>query len=124
MRRPKLDIADELLEWWARWLVSLELYDGTGDSMLSRLTEPRSGRPPRSRPLYTGLINHIMSQLDSRLSIGFSTRQRIALATLYGTPGHFYRIAHTVNVPERTLRDWRTRAREVAFRFHRENPID
>ena len=93
MRRPRPSRADEWLEWWARWLVAMEIDDSTGDSLLSRLKEPRSGRPPGSRPLYNGIIHHIISQLDAKLALAFNSQQRLVLATLYGTPGPEYRVA-------------------------------
>lgn len=114
-RRP--DRSDLLLEAWAGWRVSYELYTGTGDSPMARLLDPASTRFAGSRVLWSGRIHSQLSALDSALVSTLDSHHTTLLAYLYGTPGTDSFKSHRLGTCCRTLSRVRHKARQVVAAF-------
>ncbi len=88
-RRP--DLTDTLLEHWASWRITLELYEGTGPSAIVRFREPAGTSVSGSRPLFQGMPSRRLSALNADLCIHLGPVKTYLLIALYGLPGedHF-----------------------------------
>ncbi|MCW7552115.1 hypothetical protein NX722_05540 [Endozoicomonas gorgoniicola] len=84
-RKP--DVIDRILEHWASWRITLELYEGTGPSSIVRFKEPAGTVNTGSRPLFYGNANRRLAALNADLCINLEALQVNCLLVLYGLPG-------------------------------------
>ena len=84
MRRS---IADRMLEHWASWRITRELYSGTGPSAIVRFREPAGTARIGSHPLYLGRCDRKLAALNTDLCLALGHRDICVLLMLYGLPG-------------------------------------
>ena len=115
--RQRPDAIDALLEAWAGWRITYELYEGTGDSPISRFRDPVSTHPVGPRVLWHGQIRSQLSVLNSQLMSDLGGERVSLLVMLYGLPGTVARKAQLTNLCTRTLSRLRKRARHLVGLF-------
>ena len=81
-RRP--DVIDRVLEHWASWRITLELYEGTGPSAIVRFREPAGTALVGSRPLFHGCASRRLAALNADLCIHLGPSRIHCLLALYG----------------------------------------
>lgn len=108
---------DALLEAWAGWRISYELYEGTGDSAISRFRDPAGQQPCGPRVLWYGHIRSQLAQFNSRLMADLDGQAIDRLILLYGQTGTVARKAQSIDCSTRTLARLRRRARRLAGSF-------
>lgn len=119
--RRRSDIIDQLLERWASWRITEELYSGTGPSALVRFREPASTRVNGSRLLYFGRRCQNMAALNGDLVSQLGHWQVNVLLMLYGLPGDDSRKVRQFGVNLDDVRRLRKNARDIArhhIHFH------
>ena len=114
-RRP--DAIDALLDAWAGWRITYELYEGTGDSPIARFRDPVSTHPVGSRILWHGQIRSQLSRLNSQLMADLGGERVTILVMIYGLPGTVQRKAETLSLCTRTLARLRKHARLLVGQF-------
>ena len=115
--RQRPDAVDALLEAWAAWRITYEVYEGTGDSALARFRDPVSTHPGGPRILWHGHIRSQLSVLNSQLMAELGGERVSLLVMLYGLPGTVARKAQQVALCTRTLARLRKQARQLAGLF-------
>lgn len=121
--RARPDALDALLEAWAGWRISYELYEGTGDSAISRFRDPAGQQPCGPRILWYGHIRSQLAQLNSRLMAELDGQTIDRLVLLYGQTGTIARKAQSIDCSTRTLARLRRRARRLAECFLEDAPL-
>lgn len=106
---------DRLLEDWAAWRITYELYLGTGHSTCCRILEPAVLRAG-SRPLWTGVVASHLAQVNGRLEAWLPPLAIDVLVIIYGMPGTDRWKAGQMGVSDRTVSRLKKRAREVVRR--------
>ncbi len=119
--RHQRDAIDALLEAWAGWRITYELYEGTGDSPIAHFRDPVSSHPFGSRVLWYGYICSELSQLNSQMIAELGGDRVSLLVMMYGRPGTIARKAETVGLCIRTMARIRKRARLLAGLFIEQN---
>lgn len=76
-----------MLEHWASWRITEELYSGTGPSAIVRFREPTGTVRTGSHPLYLGVCDQKLSALNVDLTVTLGHRDLGILLMLYGLPG-------------------------------------
>ena len=85
--RRRTSITDRMLEHWASWRITEELYSGTGPSAIVRFREPAGTVRTGSHPLYLGVSDRRLSSLNADLAVTLGHRDVCVLLMLYGLPG-------------------------------------
>ena len=111
-RRP--DVIDRVLEHWASWRITLELYEGTGPSAIVRFREPACTTLAGSRPLFCGNVSRRLAALNADLAMHLGSNVNLMLA-LYGLPGEDSIKARQVGICLSNLNTIRKRARAIAL---------
>ncbi|WP_252180204.1 hypothetical protein [Endozoicomonas sp. 4G] len=119
--RHRPDAIDALLEAWAGWRITYELYEGTGDSPIAHFRDPVSSHPFGSRVLWYGYICSELSQLNSKMIAELGGERVSLLVMMYGRPGTIARKAQQLDLCVRTLARIRKRARRLAELFIERN---
>ncbi|WP_448216942.1 hypothetical protein [Endozoicomonas sp. 2B-B] len=114
---PLFKPMDRLLEEWAGWRITYEIYEGTGDSPVSRLLNPAPSTTPGSRILWSGAMNSQLSALNKALIGRLGVYYTTVTAILYGTSGTDRQKAKALRLSYSTLSRLRKKARLVASAF-------
>lgn len=112
-RRP--DVIDRVLEHWASWRITLELYEGTGPSAIVRFREPAGTALVGSRPLFQGSTSRRLSALNADLCMHLGAVRVNGLLALYGLPGEDSFKARRLGISLSNLNTVRKRARVIAL---------
>ena len=112
-RRP--DVIDRVLEHWASWRITLELYEGTGPCAIVRFREPAGTTLVGSRPLFQGGTSRRLSALNADLCIHLGPTKINGLLVLYGLPGEDNFKARCLGMSLSNLNTIRKRARVIAL---------
>lgn len=113
--RRRIDVIDRMLEHWASWRISEELYAGTGPSSLVRFSEPAGTTVNGTRLLYFGRISQRMGALNSDLISYLGRWQVNILLMLYGLPGDEQRKLRQFGVSTDAVRTLRQQARNITL---------
>lgn len=112
-RRP--DTLDRVLEHWASWRLTQELYEGTGPSAIVRFREPAGTAVTGSRPLFYGSASRRLAALNADLCIHLGAVQVNCLLALYGLPGEDSLKARRFGLSLSKLGTIRKQARVIAL---------
>ena len=114
--RRRTSVTDRMLERWASWRITEELYTGTGPSAIVRFREPAGTDRTGSFPLYLGICDRRLSALNADLVTAIGHRDLGILLMLYGLPGDDgLKVRHYGLSPD-GVDSLKSRARVVALR--------
>lgn len=116
MMRHRTSVTDRMLEHWASWRITEELYSGTGPSAIVRFREPAGTYRSGSHPLYLGVCDRRLSALNADLAITLGHRDLGVLLTLYGLPGDERLKMRQYGLSPSGVDNLKSRARVVALR--------
>lgn len=105
-----------MLEHWASWRITEEIYAGTGPSALVRFREPAGTARTGSHPLYLGVCDQRLSALHADLAITLGHRDLGILLMLYGLPGNDGLKMRQYGLSPAGVDSLKRRARVVALR--------
>lgn len=105
-----------MLEHWASWRITEELYSGTGPSAIVRFREPAGTVRTGCHPLYLGVCDRKLSALNADLAVTFGHRDLGILMMLYGLPGDDGLKMRQYGLSSSGLDSLKSRARTVAQR--------
>ena len=111
--RSRPDTIDRMLEHWASWRMTEEIYTGTGPSSLVHFSEPIGTTAHGTRLLYSGRSNRTMSALNSDLITHLGQRPVNSLLMLYGLPGNEIRKMRQYGISSDNVRTLRKQARII-----------
>ncbi len=105
-----------MLEHWASWRITEEIYAGTGPSAIVRFREPAGTARTGSHPLYLGVCDQRLSALHADLAITLGHRDLGILLMLYGLPGNDGLKMRQYGLSPSGVDSLKRRARVVALR--------
>ena len=114
--RRRTSVTDRMLEHWASWRITEELYSGTGSSAIARFREPAGTLHSGSHPLYLGVCDRRLSALNGDLAVTLGLRDLGILLVLYGLPGNDGLKMRQYGLSPDAVDSLRRRARVVALR--------
>ena len=114
--RRRTSITDRMLEHWASWRITEELYSGTGPSAIVRFREPAGTVRTGCHPLYLGVSDRRLSALNADLAVTLGHRDVSVLLMLYGLPGDESLKRHQYGLSPAGIDSLKSRARVVAQR--------